>query len=88
MVENQGLILGEDTTINQAQEFVPNGDEVDQGQHGEPRKIKQQIPMEREAPRVVMVNRNQNVDEIIHQVRQDEVTEDNNLASMVERIMA
>ncbi|XP_050897285.1 uncharacterized protein LOC127104118 [Lathyrus oleraceus] len=35
-----------------------------------------------------MVNRNQNADEIIHRVRQDEATEDNDLTGMVERIMA
>ncbi|XP_050890096.1 uncharacterized protein LOC127095452 [Lathyrus oleraceus] len=34
-----------------------------------------------------MVNKNQNDDDIIHQVRHDDVTADNNLATIVERIM-
>ncbi|XP_050895309.1 uncharacterized protein LOC127101926 [Lathyrus oleraceus] len=34
-----------------------------------------------------MVNRNQNVDDIIRQVRHDDVAADNNLAAIVERIM-
>ncbi|XP_050890060.1 uncharacterized protein LOC127095405 [Lathyrus oleraceus] len=34
-----------------------------------------------------MVNRNQNVDNVIRQIRHDDTTTDNNLASMVERIM-
>lgn len=32
MVENHGLILEEDPTINQTQQLIPNGVEVDQGQ--------------------------------------------------------
>lgn len=68
MVESQGLILGEYPTINQAQQFVLNGVEVDQGQQSEPHRVEQQIPREREAPRVVMVNRNQNPNEIIYRV--------------------
>lgn len=62
--------------------------EVDQGQHGEPHRVEPQIPREREALRVVMVNRNQNTNEVIHRVRQDGVVGENNLAAMVERIMA
>ena len=34
-----------------------------------------------------MVNRNQNVDEVIYQVRQDNMAAENNLTAMVERIM-
>lgn len=34
-----------------------------------------------------MVNRNQNVDDIIRQVRHDDVIADNNLAAIVKRIM-
>lgn len=41
---------------------------------GKPHIFKQQIPRERESPRVVMVNRNQDVDKIIHHVRYDGVT--------------
>ncbi|XP_050890325.1 uncharacterized protein LOC127095718 [Lathyrus oleraceus] len=35
-----------------------------------------------------MVNRNQNVDNVIQQIRHDDMAVDNNLAAMVERIMA
>lgn len=69
MVEKQRLILEEDPTINQTQQFIPKGVKVDQGQQGEHRRVKQQIHREIEAPRVMMVNRNQNVDGIIHRVR-------------------
>lgn len=34
-----------------------------------------------------MVNRNQNVDDIVRQVRHDDVATDNNLAAIVETIM-
>ena len=36
----------------------------------------------------MLVNRNQNDNEVIYQVRQDNMVVDNNLAAMVERIMA
>ena len=38
-------------------------------------------------PRVRMVNRNQNIDEVLYQVRQDNMATNNNLKAMVERIM-
>lgn len=38
-------------------------------------------------PRVLMVNRNQNADDIIRQVRHDDVATDNNLTAITERIM-
>lgn len=85
MVENQSLIVRKDPTIDQAQRFTPNGVEIEQG---EPRRVEPQIPKEREAPTIVMVNRDQNADVIIHQFRKDEVGEGNNLAPMVERIIA
>lgn len=47
----------------------------------------QWIPRERE-PRVVMENRHQNVDELVQQIRCDNMAAANNLAAMVERIMA
>lgn len=37
---------------------------------------------------VVMMDKNQNVNKVIHQMRHDNMVADNNLASMVERIMA
>ena len=35
-----------------------------------------------------MVNKNQDADKVIHHIRRDDMAEDNNLAAMVERIMA
>lgn len=51
-----------------------------------PSRIESQIPRERE-PRVVMVNRNQNADNVIWKIRHDDLEANNNLAAMVERIM-
>lgn len=50
-------------------------------------RAEQQIPRERE-PRVLMVNRHQNADEFVQQILRDDMEADNNLAAMVERIMA
>lgn len=87
-MENQGHILKEDLTINHDQQIAPNGVELNQGQNGEPHRIEQQIPRERESQRVVMVNRNQDADEVIHRVRNDGIVRGNNLAAMVEKVMA
>ena len=35
-----------------------------------------------------MVNRDQNAEEVIHRVRQDNILDENNLTTMIERIMA
>ncbi|XP_058774624.1 uncharacterized protein LOC131648908 [Vicia villosa] len=48
--------------------------------------IQQEVPEEQ--PRVVMVNREQNADEIIHRVRRDNMATENNLTTLIERIMA
>lgn len=47
----------------------------------------QKIPRERE-PRVVMVDRNQNTNEVVQQFLHDNMVADINLAGLVERIMA
>lgn len=74
--ENQEPTFEEDLTINQIQQ--------NQGGVVVPPRIEPHVPME---PRVLMVNRNQNVDDIIWQVRHDDVAANNNLAAIVERIM-
>ncbi|XP_058784285.1 uncharacterized protein LOC131659062 [Vicia villosa] len=48
--------------------------------------IQQEVPEEQ--PRVVMVNREQNADEVIHRVRRDNMATENNLTTLIERIMA
>lgn len=58
-----------------------------QGDGAEPPRVEQPVPRERQ-PRVVMMNRNQDDDEVIRQVRRDDMATNNNLATMVERIMA
>lgn len=74
--ENQKPTLEEDLTINQ----VPQN----QGGIVVPPRIEPHVHRE---PRVLMVNRNQNTDDIIRQVRHDDVAADNNLVAIVERIM-
>ncbi|XP_050897674.1 uncharacterized protein LOC127104533 [Lathyrus oleraceus] len=74
--ENQEPTLEEDLTINQVLQ--------NQGGIVVPPRIEPHVHRE---PRVLMVNRNQNVDDIIWQVRHDDVAADNNLAAIVERIM-
>jgi hypothetical protein len=74
--ENQEPTLEEDLTINQ----IPQN----QGGIVVPPRIEPHVHRE---PRVLMVNRNQNADDIIRQVRHDDVAADNNLAAIVERIM-
>lgn len=86
VVENQGAILEEDPTINQVHRNAPHGDVENQGVAVEPPWIKQQVSRERE-PRVVMVNRNQDADKVIHRVRHDDMARDNNLVVMVKRII-
>lgn len=67
VIENQGVVLEEDPTINQRNE--PRADGVNHGVGVEPPRVEQpmSIPKERE-PRVVMVNRNQDAGEVIYQV--------------------
>lgn len=66
LVENQGATLEEDPTINQAQQLALNMGEVNHGQHGEPRVVEHSMPREVEQPRVMMVNRDQDADEVVH----------------------
>ena len=95
MIENQGIAFEEDPTINQVQQNqrnTPQANVVNQRVGIEPPRVEPlgpepPIPRERQ-PRVVMVNRNQDADEVIHQIRHDDMVEDNNLAAMVKRIMA
>lgn len=65
---------------------------VNQGVGVEPPRVEPlgpepQILRERQ-PMVVMANRNQDADEVIHQIWRDDMAVDNNPAVMVERIMA
>ena len=89
--ENQGLVLGEDVTINQTPQNVPqnvvNQRVAVEQPVVEPPRVVPQLPRAQE-PRVVMVNRNQNADEVVQHIRRDNIVADNNLAAMVERIMA
>ncbi|KAI5388208.1 hypothetical protein KIW84_074051 [Lathyrus oleraceus] len=74
--ENQEPTFEEDLTINQ----IPQN----QGGIVVPPRIEPHVPRE---PRVLMVNRNQNDDDVIRQVRHDDVAANNNLTNIVERIM-
>lgn len=95
MIENQGIAFEEDPTINQVQQNqrnIPQTNMVNKGVGVEPPRVESPrpeppIPRERQ-PRVVMVNRNQYADEVIHQIRRDDIVANNNRVAMVERIMA
>ena len=60
---------------------------VNQGIGVEPPRVEQQIPRERE-PRVVLANRHQEADELIQRIWRNDMETNNNLTTMVERIMA
>ena len=77
---NQGILLEEETTINQVQQPVEENLRVQMEQPGveEPRVI---------APEIRMVNRNQNADEVVQQIQYQNVGLENNLTAMIERIM-
>lgn len=73
-VRNEGPVL-EDNTVNQGRQILPQ-------------LVKQEVPGEEECPPVMIVNRNQDVDQVVHQVRQGNLLRENNLATIIERIMA
>ncbi|XP_050908612.1 uncharacterized protein LOC127122291 [Lathyrus oleraceus] len=53
----------------------------------EPPRNQLRVPIEEE-PIIALVNRNQNADNIVQQMRHNDMAADNNMAAMVERIMA
>ncbi|XP_058774719.1 uncharacterized protein LOC131648991 [Vicia villosa] len=57
------------------------------GARVEQQEIRQEV-LEEQPRRIVMVKRDQNADEIIHRVRQENMVAENNLTTMIERIMA
>lgn len=65
LVENQGATLEEDPTINQTQQNAHMVDMANQGVGVEPPRVEQPVPIERE-PKVLMVIKNQDADEVIH----------------------
>ena len=77
---NQGILLEEETTINQVQQPVEENLRVQMEQPGveEPRVV---------APEIRMVNRNQNADEVVQQIQYQNVGLENNLTATIERIM-
>ena len=69
MRENQEVVFEENQTINQAQPGMQNRGKVNQGQRVELPRVEQAIPREIPAQRVVMVNCNKDVDEILQRFR-------------------
>lgn len=53
-----------------------------------PQVVKQEIPKEAERPLVMIVNRNQDADQVVHQVRQGNMLGENNLVTIVERMIS
>lgn len=52
-----------------------------------PQIVKQGRPIEAEQPPVLVVNRDQDADQVVRQVRQENLLGENNLAAIVGRIM-
>lgn len=53
-----------------------------------PQIVEQWLPREVERRLIRMVNRNQDVDQVVHQVRQGNMLGEDNLTTIVKRIMA
>ncbi|XP_050875075.1 uncharacterized protein LOC127078684 [Lathyrus oleraceus] len=83
---NQVIIQEEEPTINQVRPPRQALDERVMGARLEQQPVRQEVP-EEQPRRVMMVNRDQDADEVIHRVRQENMME-NNLTTMIERIMA
>ncbi|XP_050875992.1 uncharacterized protein LOC127079657 [Lathyrus oleraceus] len=90
---NQVIIQEEEPTINQVRPPRQAPSERVMGARLEQQPVRQEVP-EEQPRRVMMVNRDQNADEVIHRVRQvihrvrQENMMENNLTTMIERIMA
>ncbi|XP_058784446.1 uncharacterized protein LOC131659253 [Vicia villosa] len=82
----QLVIQADEPTINQVRPPRPPP-KTEPLRAGLEQQIVRQEILEEQPRRVVMVNRNQNADEVIHKVRQNNQME-NNLTAMIERIMA
>ncbi|XP_050909424.1 uncharacterized protein LOC127123228 [Lathyrus oleraceus] len=83
---NQVIIQGEEPTIDQVRPQRQAPDERVTGARLEQQPIRREVP-EEQPRRVIMVNRDQDADEVIHRVRRENMME-NDLTSMIERIMA
>ncbi|XP_050902315.1 uncharacterized protein LOC127112536 [Lathyrus oleraceus] len=83
---NQVIIQEEKPTINQVRPPRQAPDERVMGARLEQQPVRQEVP-EEQPRRVMMVNRDQDANKLIHRVRQENMME-NNLTTMIERIMA
>ena len=87
MREDQCVVLEEDVTINQNPQLNRRNHrvEIEQPRVEIPR-LPPQIPKDGDQG-VMVVNRNQNADELIQQVRNHNYGTENNLTAMIERIL-
>ncbi|XP_050897532.1 uncharacterized protein LOC127104388 [Lathyrus oleraceus] len=83
---NQVIIQEEEPTINQVRAPRQAPDERVMGARLEQQPVRQEVP-EEQPRRIMMVNRDQDADEVIHRARQENMME-NNITTMIERIMA
>ncbi|XP_050885331.1 uncharacterized protein LOC127089822 [Lathyrus oleraceus] len=83
---NQVIIQGEEPTIDQVRPQRQAPGERVTGARLEQQPIRREAS-EEQPRRVIMVNRDQDADEVIHRVRRENMVE-NDLTSMIERIMA
>lgn len=94
MIENLGVTFEENPTINQVQQNqrdtlgvnVANLGGAFEQHRVEPPRNQPRGQIE-EKPRITLVNRNENVDNLIQQMRHDDMVAYNNLEVMVKRIM-
>lgn len=61
---------------------------VNRWQQCVPLVVKQRRPREVERPPIFLVNRDQDTDQVVHQVREENLLGEDNIASIIERIMA
>ncbi|XP_050914568.1 uncharacterized protein LOC127129426 [Lathyrus oleraceus] len=83
---NQVIIQEEEPTINQVQPPRQAPDERIMRARLEQQPVRREVP-EEQPRRVIMVNRDQDADEVIHRVRRENMME-NDLTIMIEKIMA
>src|ERR1051325_914200 len=84
-MQNQIVVRNEEPTIEQIR--PPRQVVEDRNIGARLRQQEVQEIQEEQPRRMMMVNREQNTDEVVHRVRNDNLVVENNLTTMIERIM-
>src|ERR1051325_1664726 len=85
-MQNQIVVRNEEPTIEQIR--FPRQVVEERNIGARLRQQEVQEIQEEQSRRIMMVNREQNADEVVHRIRNDNLVEENNLTTMIERIMA